>query len=102
MKAFGRRHSDLGPRIQADVSIRHTTRLRADIVHDRPDQRATLTRGLHRRQRVDGLAGLRDGQHGGPLIEQRIGVAHLGADFDLHREPGQPLEIDPTDQARIV
>ncbi len=56
---------------------------------------------LHGGQRVGGLAGLGDGQHHGPVVQDRVAVAELGADHHFHRDAGDLLDQIFSDHAGI-
>ena len=55
----------------------------------------------HRRQRVGGLAGLRDEQADLARHQRRLAVAELGGDVPVDRQAGQALEPVLADQAGI-
>ena len=44
------------------------------------------------RQRVGGLARLRDEEAEPPLLQRRLAIAELGGDIDIHRQPRIALE----------
>ncbi len=55
-----------------------------------------------RRQRVGGLARLRDEDREPAGLQRRLAVAELGGDIDLDRQPREALEPVFADQAGIV
>ena len=55
-----------------------------------------------RRQRVGGLARLRDEDREAARLERRLAVAELGGDIDLDRQPREALEPVFGDQAGVV
>ena len=55
-----------------------------------------------RRERVGGLAGLRDGQRHGVAVDRRVAIAEFAGVFDFHRQTGQFLEEVFADQARVI
>jgi len=55
----------------------------------------------HGRQRVGGLARLRDGDEQVPLADQRVAVAELGAEVDLDGDARDPLDEEFAHQGRV-
>ena len=70
-------------------------------VDDGPQQGAFGLRLLHGRQRVHRLPALGDGQHGRPLVDERIAVAELGTIVHLHRDTSQGLDEEFAHQPGI-
>ena len=64
--------------------------LRADDVGDRDDLRTALAGLPHACERVGGLAGLGDRDDERLVVDDRIVVAELARDLDLHRD-ARPL-----------
>ena len=85
-EALGRRHADLGPGVRVQRAVRRARDRRVDDVADREDAAAAGARLLHRRQRVGGLAALRDGDDEVAGADDRIAVAELARQIDLARD----------------
>ncbi len=100
-KRLGAGHADLWAGVHVDHAVGQAGGLAAHHVDDGPQQGAFGLRLLHGRQRVHRLAALGDGQHRGPLINERIAVAELGAIVHLHRDTGQGLDEELAHQPGI-
>jgi hypothetical protein len=90
-----------GPGVGVERAGADPRRLRAGDVRQRDEARAALLRRLHRPDRVDRLAGLRDAgdQHRG--VGDRIAVAVLRGVVDLDRNPRQLLDQELADERRV-
>ena len=82
--------------LRAGVGVQHRVRLtrnrRAVGVADGDDARAQQTRVLDGHQCVHGLPGLRDRDHQGALVDDRVAVAELVGQVDLTGDPGPVLD----------
>ncbi len=85
-----------------DIAVSQTHRLAADRIDDTPHQRAFHARFFHRRQRIDCLAALCDGEHGRPLVEDGIAIAKFAAVIDLDMQTRQCLDIKLAHQSTKV
>jgi hypothetical protein len=64
--------------------------------------RAALARQTHRRQRVRGLARLGDADHEVALVDDRVAVAELRGDVELHGDARPLLDRVAADKACVV
>ncbi len=98
---LGRGDPDLGPGVDVHPAVRLARDRRAHDVHDGHTARALLLRLPQRRQRVRGLARLRDRDDQRALVEHRVPVAQLGGVLGLHRDPRELLQHVLADQRRM-
>jgi hypothetical protein len=89
---LGGRHADLRTRVRQDGSRRLARDHGADHVADGQRLRSLLLGFALRRQRVGGLAGLRDHHGERARIHQRIAIAELAAVIHFHRHARQLLD----------
>ena len=78
-----RRDADLRSGVQIDDVVRDARGLAAHDVAEREEPRSALPRCIHRRERVGGLARLRDRDRELSLRHDRVAVAVLGRDLDV-------------------
>ena len=89
---LGSGHADLEARAREDHAVGVARGLAAHHVGHADHLGAALTRQAHGRERVRGLARLRDAHHQVVLVDHRIAVAELGGDVDLHVHPRPRLD----------
>ena len=92
---------DLHPGARVEHAVGVARGLRADDVRARQHPRAALARQAHRRQRVGGLAGLRDADDELALGDDRVAVAPLRRDVHLDRDARPLLDRVAADQAGV-
>ena len=95
----GDRDLEAGAREEDAVGV--ARRLRAHDVRDGEDGGTALLRDPHRRERVGGLAGLRDADDEIARADDRVAVAVLAGDLDLDRHARELLDRVAADQARV-
>ena len=89
---LGRGDAALGPRVRIQDAVRLPGDGRPHRVGDGDDVRLLAPGVPDGLQRVDGLAGLRDAQREGVRVEDRIPVAELAGDVDLHGQARPVLD----------
>ena len=87
--------------MKIDDVVGDAARLASDHVHDREKARALLLRLLHRRERVDGLAGLRHRDDELALRDGRMSIAVLARDLDVAGDARDPLDQVFPDESRV-
>ena len=98
---LGRGDADLGTGVDVDAAVGLARDRRAHHVDDAERPRALALRLAHRRQRVRGLARLRDHQHRGAFVDDRVAVAELRGVLDLDRDARVLLEHVLADQPGV-
>ena len=101
-EGLGGRYPDLEPGagVQHAVGLARAIELPTTLqMATRP--RAVLLGRAQRRQRVGGLAGLRDGHGQDAAVEHGAPIAKLGGDVHLDREAGELLHEILADQRRV-
>ena len=99
---LGRRHPDLQARARVEHEVGVARRLAAHDVGEREHRRAGLPGEPHGGERVGRLARLRDADDQRVRVEDRLPVAELAGDVDLHRHARQLLDRVADDQAGVV
>ena len=98
---LGRGDADLRAGVRVDGAVGLARRHAADHVADGDAARALPARLAQRRQRVGGLAGLRDDDGELVLRDDRVAVAVLGAVVDFDRHLRQRFDQVLADQAGV-
>ena len=98
---LGRRHADLGAGVHVERAGRLAGERGAHHVGDGQDRTALQPRRLDRAERVGRLAGLRDRHHQRLRPHDGVAVAELGAEVDLGRQAGQPLDHGAAEQRGV-
>ena len=91
-ESLGRSNTDLGAGMSQHGTVRLAREHRTLHVTDREDFRALFPRLAHSRKRVGSLTRLRDCDHQGLVIDNRIAIPELRSVIDLDRNPRQFLE----------
>ncbi len=99
---LGRRHADLRTGVHVDHAVGLARERRADGVRHGEQAGTLATRVPGSLERVDRLAGLRDGERERVGPEDRIPVAELARDVDLDRQAGPVLDRVLRDETRVV
>lgn len=91
-EGLGGGDGDLGPGVRVEDGVGLARDRRAVRVADGEHLRALFAGVPQRHQGVHGLAGLRDGDDEGALVEDRVPVAELAGEFGLAGQPGPVLD----------
>ena len=101
-EGLGRCHPDLDPGIGGQQRVRLARHGALAHVDHRRGRCARLLGEAQRRQRVRGLARLRDEERHAALGQRRRAVAELGRDIDLDRDPRGLLDPVARGEAGVV
>src|SRR6516165_11088375 len=101
-EGFGRYDGDLGPGMQVYAASAFARDRAADDVDDAEHAAALALDLLHRRQGVEGLARLADGDIEGVALDDRVAVTEFGGRLGMRRQPRQLLDQMGADSAGDV
>ena len=101
-EGLGRGHADLGSGERRHHHVALARDGRGRHVDDRQHVLLVLPGVAQRRQRVGGLARLRDEDREPARLERHLAVAELGRDVDLDRQAGETLEPVLGDQPGVI
>ena len=101
-ESLGRHDGDFGTGMQVDAASAFSRDRAADDVDDAEHAPALALDFLHRRQGVEGLARLADGDIERVALDDRVAVAEFGGRLGMRRQPGQLLDQMGADEAGDV
>ncbi len=100
-EGLGRCHADLRSGLHRNEPVGKPHGLRADRIHDGPQDGALAARFLHGREGVDRFSGLADGEHDRVLIDDGVAVAELRCDLHLDGNARDALDQNAAHHARV-